>query len=103
MIGREVGETTTRKVGETTTMRGRVGETTAQGMDKIVAEAGVGETTALKDKVGETTAQDMDKIVAEAGVGETTPLMKAGGTLVKTGEGVARGPLVMEGPLQANP
>ena len=84
-------------------MGGRVGETTAQGMNRTVVEAGIGETTVWRDRVGETTAQDLGKIVAETGVGETTPQMKAGGTLVKTGEGVARGPLVMEGPLQANP
>ena len=58
----------------------------------------VEETTALRGRVEETTAQGIDKKVAEAGVGETTPLRRAGGTLVRIDEGVARGPLVMEGP-----
>ena len=89
MIDRIVGETTAKKVGETTAMRGE--------------EREVGETTALRGKVEETTARGIGRREVEAGVGETTPLMKAGGTLVKTGEGVARGPLVMEGPLLANP
>ena len=84
MRGREVEEITTRKVEETT------GETTAM--------VQVGEVTALRDRVEETTAQGIDKKVAEAGVGETTPLRRAGGTLVRIDEGVARGPLVMEGP-----
>ena len=39
----------------------------------------------------------------EEGVGDTTALMKGtargGGTLVKTDEGYAQGPVVMEGPL----
>ena len=34
----------------------------------------------------------------DTGVGETTHLRRAEGTLVKTDEGVAQGPLVMEGP-----
>ena len=75
-------------------MVNQVGETTMMNQ--------VGETTAVRGRVGETTAQGRDKIVAGAEVGETTPLRRIGGTLV-IGEGVARGPLVMEGPLLANP
>ena len=86
MTDKKVGETTAKKVGETTAMR-----------------EGVGETTVLRGKVEETIAQDIDKREVEAGVGETTPLMRIGGTLVKIDEGYAQGPLVMEGPLQANP
>ena len=84
MRGREVEEITNRKVEETT------GETTAK--------VQVGETTALRDKVEETTAQGTDQMEVEAGVEETTHLRRAGGTLVRIGEGVAQGPLVMEGP-----
>ena len=52
-----------------------------------------GETTTRK--VGKTTIEEK---VIETRVGETTTLRRAGGTLVRIGEGVARGPLVMEGP-----
>ena len=86
MTDKKVGETTAKIVGETTAMKEEVGE-----------------TTVLRGKVGETTAQDIERREVEAGVGETTPLMRIGGTLVRIGEGVAQGPLVMEGPLQANP
>ena len=96
MIGREVEEIITRKVEETTARK--VGETTTKEAEENTAMGRVGETTALRGKVEETTARGIDKMEAEAGVGETTPLMRAGGTLVRIGEGVARGPLVMEGP-----
>ena len=59
------------------------------------------ETTAQKEGVGETTVQGRGKTGEGRGVGETTPLIRVGGTLDKTGEGVARGPMVMEGPQQA--
>ena len=87
--------------------KGRVGETTAM-TDRTIGETmtmkeGVGETTAQKGKVGETTAQDMNMKEEEEGVGDTTALMKGtargGGTLVRTDEGYAQGPVVMEGPL----
>ena len=90
-------------VGGTRAMRGReaeeiiikrVGETTGE----IIAKAQVEETTAQTDKVGETTVQDIGKMKADPGVEETTHLRRAEGTLVRTDEGVAQGPLVMEGP-----
>ena len=74
----------TKRVEETT------GETTAKAL--------VGETTAQIGRAGETTVQDTGKRRADPGVGETTHLKRAEGTLVKTDEGVAQGPLVMEGP-----
>ena len=105
-IGKEPGVPVQEEidpVGGTRAMRGReaeeiiikrVGETTGE----IIAKAQVEETTAQTDKVEETTAQDTDKMKVDPGVEETTHLRRAGGTLVRIGEGVARGPLVMEGP-----
>ena len=63
----------------------------------------IGETTAQKEEVEGTIVQGRDKTGVETEVGETTPLRRVGGTLVKIGEGIARGPVVMEGPQQANP
>ena len=72
------------------------------------------ETTALTDKeeeiillIGkkeETTAQGTGKKdkMTEEEIEEITLLKKAEGTLVITDEGDAKGPLVIEGPLQAN-
>ena len=107
-----VGETTVvSRVGETTVVRGvgettvvsKVGETTVVNIvGETTMKNRVGETTAWIDKVGETTALCRDRIVAGVGVGETTPLRRTGGTLV-IDEGVARGPMVMEGPPLANP
>ena len=96
LIDREVGETIARKAGETITKI--VGETPTEIIEETIAMRQAGETTVLRGVVGETTARGRDKIVAETGVGETTPLKRIGGTLVKIGEGVARGPVVMEGP-----
>ena len=83
-------------------MRGReVGEiikTVEETIEETIAKVRVGETTVQKDKVEETTVQDTDKMEEEQGVEETTHLRRAGGTLVRIDEGVARGPLVMEGP-----
>ena len=62
----------------------------------------VGETTVQKEEAEGTIVQGRDKTGVETEVGETTPLRRVGGTLVKIG-GVARGPVVMEGPQQANP
>ena len=73
-----------------------VGETTA-------TREGVGETTVQRGRVGETTAQTMNMKEEGVEVGDTTALMKGtargGGTLVRTDEGYAQGPVVMEGPL----
>ena len=101
MIDREVGETIARKAGETTTRI--VGETLTETVEETTIMRQVGETTVLRGAVGEATARGRDKIEAETGVGETILLKRIGGTLVKIGEGIARGPLVMEGPQQANP
>ena len=84
MRGREAEEIIIKRVGETT--------------GEIIAKAQVEETTAQTDKVGETTVQDTGKMKADPGVEETTHLRRAEGTLVRTDEGVAQGPLVMEGP-----
>ena len=64
-----------------------------------------GENIPLTGKTEETTAQGIDKRdkMAEEEIGENTHLKKAEGTLVITDEGDAKGPLVMEGPLQASP
>ena len=80
-------------------------------MGMTVAE----ETTALIDKEEENTLQigkteeitaqgtgKRDKMTEEE-IEEITLLKKAEGALVITDEGVAKGPLVMEGPLQASP
>ena len=63
------------------------------------------ENLALIGRTEETTALDIDKrgMTVEQGTGETTHLKKAEGTLVIIDEGDAKGPLVMEGPLQASP
>ena len=69
-------------------------------VDMIVAE----ETITLIGKEEETTAQGTskkDKMIEEE-IKEIILLKKAGGTLVIIGEGDAKGPLVIEGPLQAN-
>ena len=42
-------------------------------------------------------------MMVEEEIGESTHQKKAEGTLVTTSEGDAKGPWVMEGPLQANP
>ena len=63
----------------------------------------IGETTVQKEEAEGTIVQGRDKTGVETEVGETTPLRRVGGTLVKIGEGIARGPVVMEGPQQANP
>ena len=84
MRGREAGEIIIKRVEETTE------ETTA----KALAE----ETIAQIGRAGEIIAQDIGKRRADPGVGETTHLRRAEGTLVRTDEGVAQGPLVMEGP-----
>ena len=86
-----------------------IGENTEVGM--TVAE----ETIALIDKEEENTLQigkteeiivqdtgKRDKMTEEE-IEEITLLKKAEGALVIIDEGVAKGPLVMEGPLQANP
>ena len=82
-----------------------IGENTEVGM--TVAE----ETIALIDKEEENTLQigkteeitgKRDKMTEEE-IEEITLLKKAEGALAIIDEGVAKGPLVMEGPLQANP
>ena len=86
-----------------------IGENTEVGT--TVAE----ETTALTDKeeenipligkIEEIIAQGTGKKdkMTEEEIEEITLLKKAEGTLVITDEGDAKGPLVMEGPLQASP
>ena len=80
-------------------------ENTEVGM--VVAE----EIIALIDKEEENTLQlgkteettgKRDKMTEEE-IEEITLMKKAEGALVIVDEGVAKGPLVMEGPLQANP
>ena len=92
------GKTTVRKDLESASKK--VGKTTSLPLEKgvgrdlkinIIRKEGKTSTR----KVGKTTIEEK---VAETGVGETTTLRRAGGTLVRIGEGVARGPLVMEGP-----
>ena len=63
------------------------------------------ENIAQIDRTEEITALDIDKIdkTADLGTEEITHLKKAEGTLVTIDEGDAKGPLVMEGPLQASP
>ena len=101
MIGREVGETIARRGGETSTRI--VEETLTETVEETTIMRQVGETTVLRGAVGEATARGRGRRGAETGVGETTPLKRIGGPLVKIGEVVARGPVVMEGPQQAIP
>ena len=61
-----------------------------------------GETTIMTGKKEETRAPDIDK-TQDQDTEERTLQMKAEDTLDTIGEGDAKGPLVMEGPLQANP
>ena len=63
------------------------------------------ENIAQIDMTEEITALDTGKIdrIADPEIEGTTHLKKAEGTLVTTDEGDAKGPLVMEGPLQASP
>ena len=85
-----------------------IGENTEVGM--TVAEETIalidkeGENIPLTDKIEEITAQGTGKRdkMAEEEIGEITHLKKAEGTLVITDEGDAKGPLVIEDPLQAN-
>ena len=101
MIGREVGETIARRGGETSTRT--VEETLTETVEETTIMRQVGETIVLRDAVEGVTARGRGRIGVETEVGETTPLRRVGGTLVKIGEGDARGPVVMEGPQQANP
>ena len=86
-----------------------IGENTEVGM--TVAEETIAlidkeeENIPLTGKTEEITAQGTGKRdkMAEEEIGENTHLKKAEGTLVITDEGDAKGPLVMEGPLQASP
>ena len=55
------------------------------------------ETTIMTGKIEEIRAPDIDQILGPD-IGERTPQMKAEDTLDTTGEGDAKGPLVMEGP-----
>ena len=71
--------------------------------EESIAQIGrTGGSIAKIDRIEETTALDIGK-TADPGIGENTHQQKAEGTLVITDEGVAKGPLVMEGPLQASP
>ena len=72
-----------------------VGESLVQ-IDKL------GGNIAMTDKKEETRAPDIDK-TQDQDTEERTLQMKAEDTLDTIGEGDAKGPLVMEGPLQANP
>ena len=96
LIDREVGETIARKAGETTTRI--VEETLTETVEETTIMRQVGETTVLRGEAEEATVRGRDKIGVEIEVGETTPLRRVGGTLVRIGEGIARGPVVMEGP-----
>ena len=71
-------------------VEGTIEETTV----KMPAE----EITVQRGKAEETIVQDTDRRRVGPGVEETTHLKRAEGTLAKTDEGVAKGPLVMEGP-----
>ena len=55
------------------------------------------ETITMIGKTGETRAQDTEQILGPD-TGGKTPQMRAEDTLDTTGEGDAKGPLVMEGP-----
>ena len=63
------------------------------------------ENTAQIDITEEIIALDTGRIdrTADPGIEEIIHLKKAEGTLVTIDEGDAKGPLVMEGPLQASP
>ena len=101
MTGRMVGETTAKRGEETPTKT--VEEIQIETIGETMNMKLVGETTVLREGAEEAIAQGRDKIGVEIEVGETTPLRRVGGTLVRIGEGIARGPVVMEGPQQANP
>ena len=101
MIGKKVGETTARRGGETPIKMGE--ETWIEIVEEIPVMRLVGETTVQREGAEGTIVQGRDKTGGEKEVGETTPLRRVGGTLVKIGEGIARGPMVMEGPQQASP
>ena len=80
-------------------------ETTGESMVLVpVGEslAQLGGNTVMIGKKEETRAPDIDKI-QDQDIEERTLQMKAEDTLDTIGEGDAKGPLVMEGPLQANP
>ena len=64
--------------------------------------AQLGGNTVMIGKKEETRAPDIDKI-QDQDIEERTLQMKAEDTLDTIGEGDAKGPLVMEDPLQANP
>ena len=83
-------------------------ETTGESMVLVpvgesLAQIGkLGGNIAMTDKKEETRAQDIDKN-PDQDIEERIHQMKAEDTLVIIDEGDAKGPLVMEGPLQANP
>ena len=79
---------------------GREAEETTMKVEEIIEETIVqaGEITAQIGKPGGTIVQDTGRGRVDPGVEETTHLKRAEGTLAKTDEVVAKGPLVMEGP-----
>ena len=86
--GKEVEEITMR-VEET------IGETIVRAQtEEIIVQRG---------KAEEIIVQDTGRRRVDPGVEKTTHLRRAEGTLAKIDEGVAKGPLVMEGPQQASP
>ena len=92
-----------RVEGETTMMIEESTEVDIVPAEESKAQIGrTGGSIAQIDRIEETIALDIGKIV-DLGIGENTHLKKAEGTLVIIDEGVAKGPLVMEGPLQASP
>ena len=93
-----------KEIEETTMMT----EESIEVVTTLVEEAQIDRTeenTAQIDRTEEITAPDTDRIdkTADLGTEEITHLKKAEGTLVTIDEGDAKGPLVMEGPLQASP
>ena len=80
-------------------------ETTGESMvlvqvgESLAQQGGI---TVMTGKREETRAPDIDK-TQDQDTEERTLQMKAEDTLDTIGEGDAKGPLVMEGPLQANP
>ena len=102
-------------VGETEAMIGRVVEeiimmieesieVTTVPVEGSTAQIGKPEgSTAQTDRIGGIAAPDTGKKAADPEIGGTILQKRAEGTLAITGEVVAEGPLVMEGPLQASP
>ena len=105
-IGR-AGEIIAQDIEGTEARRGREAEEIIMRVEETIGETTVRaqaeEITVQRGKAEEIIVQGTGRRRVDPGVEKTTHLRRAEGTLAKIDEGVAKGPLVMEGPQQASP